>query len=886
MSVPSQTPYNIYTANGLTTVFAYQFMIMTAGDLDVSVNGISITGGFTVQGAGQTGGGQVVFSAPPANGAIVTLLRKLAIKRDTDYQDNGDLLAETINADFDRLWLAMQQAFLSDSLSLKRPLLGGPYNAGGLKIINLQDPTNPQDAATKGWVDRQYSVPTEEAKQAAEEAKAARDETVEIADKFGDVDTAITIAENAAETATGAAATATDAAARAEAIISGKGPFPTVEAGIAGTVSGEYFSHIIQESTGSISAFDFYLNNAGVAVYQTSMPATEYVNAVKALLQKSIRFGNIPGLYLALCDDAGWVGFQVDNQMGFGTTAAYLGNGKISAGNISLSFTSDSAIRLTDTNGFWVDVITNNLEGNLSKMNFPDGSGVTGTEDAILRVLDKNGFWVDIIDNDLNLLINGGGSGDGVDYVTIQDQKNKSYAAEVSRRVLTRLKFPTDAYNHFIMECQSLGMGFMCWPAVSQTPKYGNLMLGGSVRPASTTANTFTPIGGTAWQPLKAVVQSVAGSAILTDADQQALARSAVNEGESPIVGAVNGFRRHFLEAHCLNSDPSRLFVASTVGVSGQSIENLMDDTKYYNRVVECVAKAKALADGEGKTYSVTAIEFVQGEQNYANGTTKAAYKSLLGQLRNKLFSTIRGITGQTTDPAWFMYQTGFTYTPNPATQPLNAVELWVGMAQYEFCQENENCFMIGPNYQLPDKGGHLMTNGSRWLGCYFAKAKDRVLNQRRPFKPLAPIEFKCIGVDIFGSYYVDYPPLKFQSPFRGGVRTAIANKGFRVFSNIQNDPAGIGEEVSVVSVEIAADTIIKVSCATEPQGLIRVVYGMYQQYGQGMITDSDPYVPDEIYEYDPQFTQWPEENIAELIGKPYPMENWSIAFSYTFNKG
>ncbi|MCS6037224.1 hypothetical protein LNQ52_18215 [Klebsiella pneumoniae subsp. pneumoniae] len=64
----------------------------------------------------------------------------------------------------------------------------------------------------------------------------------------------------------------------------------------------------------------------------------------------------------------------------------------------------------------------------------------------------------------------------------------------------------------------------------------------------------------------------------------------------------------------------------------------------------------------------------------------------------------------------------------------MNAVELWVGMAQWEFCQETPNCFLIGPDYQLPDKGGHLMTNGSRWLGCYFAKAKDRVLNQRRPF--------------------------------------------------------------------------------------------------------------------------------------------------------
>ncbi|WP_404680405.1 hypothetical protein [Raoultella terrigena] len=640
-------------------------------------------------------------------------------------------------------------------------------------------------------------------------------------------------------------------------------------------------------NAGDGSLADEAINNGGT-VERTgrTMPSQEAVNAVKSLLLKSIRLGDIPGLYLALCDDAGWVGFQVDNQMGFGTTAAYLGNGKISAGNISLSFTSDSAIRLTDTNGFWVDVITNNLEGNLSKMNFPDGSGVTGTEDAILRVLDKNGFWVDIIDNDLNLLINGGGSGGGVDYVTIQDQKNKAYAAEVSRRLLTRLKFPSDSYNHFIMECQSLGMGFMSWPAVSKASKYGNLMLGNSVRPASTTNNAFVPLGVNAWQPLKAVVQSTGGGTIMTDTDMQAFTREAVNEGESPIVGAVNGFRRHFLEAHCLNSDPSRLFVASTVGVSGQSIENLMDDTKYYNRVVECVTKAKALADSEGKTYSVTAIEFVQGEQNYANGTAKATYKTLLGQLRNKLFSTIRGITGQTTDPAWFMYQTGFTYTPNPATQPLNAVELWVGMAQYEFCQENENCFMVGPNYQLPDKGGHLMTNGSRWLGCYFAKAKDRVLNQRRPFQPLAPIDFKCTGADIFVSCYVDYPPLKFQSPFRKGDRTNIANKGFRVFINIQNDPAGIGEEVTVVSVEIAADTIIKMSCATEPQGLIRVVYGMYPQYGQGMVTDSDPYVPDEVYEYDPQFTQWPEENIPELIGKPYPMENWLIAFSHTFNKG
>ncbi|MEH4023450.1 hypothetical protein [Klebsiella pneumoniae] len=600
-------------------------------------------------------------------------------------------------------------------------------------------------------------------------------------------------------------------------------------------------------TTDSAALADEYKNINGVLTATgRRMPSQDAVDALSRQLLDSIVTGDVPGFWLALKDSAGWISWGVDDQGGFGSRAAYLGTDNILAGNIKILFTDDVGLRFQDPEGFYIDV------------------------------LDNFGRY---------LLGDSGGGSSPVDEVSILDLKNKAYAAEVSRRVLTRLKFPTEAYNHFLMECQSLGMGFMCWPAVSKTPKYSNLMFGSSVRPASTTANAFTPLGGTAWQPLKAVVQSTGGGTILTDADQQALDRSAVNEGESPVVAAVNGFRRHFLETHCLNSDPSRLFVASAVGVSGQSIENLMDDTKYYNRLVECVTKAKALADSEGKSYSVTAIEFVQGERNYELGTSKASYKSLLGQLRNKIFATIRGITGQTSDPAWFMYQTGFTYSPNPATQPLNAIELWVGMAQYEFCLENENCFMVGPNYQLPDKGGHLMTNGSRWLGCYFAKAKDRVLNQRRPFQPLAPIDFKCDGLDIFVSYYVDYPPLQFQSPFRGGVRTVITNKGFRVFSNVQNDPAGIGEEITVGSVEIAADTIIKITCATEPQGLIRVVYGTYPQYGQGMVTDSDNYVPDEVYEYDPQFTQWPEENISELIGKPYPMENWSIAFSMTFTK-
>ena len=52
------------------------------------------------------------------------LERVIPTYRLTDYQDNGDLLADTVNKDFDRLWMAIQQAFIYLGLALTRPLLG------------------------------------------------------------------------------------------------------------------------------------------------------------------------------------------------------------------------------------------------------------------------------------------------------------------------------------------------------------------------------------------------------------------------------------------------------------------------------------------------------------------------------------------------------------------------------------------------------------------------------------------------------------------------------------------------------------------------------------------------------------------------------------------
>lgn len=155
MAVPDQNPFNVYTANGVTTVFPYEFYLINADDLTVSLDGEAVSTGFTVTGIGNVNGGEVTFLTPPANDVIVMLERVVAPVRLTEYQDNGDLLADTVNLDFDRLWMAIKQVFVSLGVALLRPVFGGPFNAKGYRIANLADPVNDQDAATKKWTQSQ-----------------------------------------------------------------------------------------------------------------------------------------------------------------------------------------------------------------------------------------------------------------------------------------------------------------------------------------------------------------------------------------------------------------------------------------------------------------------------------------------------------------------------------------------------------------------------------------------------------------------------------------------------------------------------------------------------------------------------------------------------------
>lgn len=150
MSVPVQVPISgPYTANGSTTQFAYQFYVLLATDIDVFVGGVKklLNTDYTVTQVGNTQGGNVVFNVAPANGLEVIIKRNTPFTRQTDYADNGDLLADVLNADIDRLWLALQEINANFGSSISRPV-GGNWAAQNLRLTMLADGTQPQDAVT------------------------------------------------------------------------------------------------------------------------------------------------------------------------------------------------------------------------------------------------------------------------------------------------------------------------------------------------------------------------------------------------------------------------------------------------------------------------------------------------------------------------------------------------------------------------------------------------------------------------------------------------------------------------------------------------------------------------------------------------------------------
>jgi hypothetical protein len=128
MTISSTTVKNSYSGDGSTTTFSYTFKIFQDSDIQViirSANGTettkTITTHYTVTGAGNSGGGSVIFTSGniPTSTETVVLRRNIPQTQSIDYIANDPFPAESHEEGLDRATMAIQQLQEEVTRSLK-----------------------------------------------------------------------------------------------------------------------------------------------------------------------------------------------------------------------------------------------------------------------------------------------------------------------------------------------------------------------------------------------------------------------------------------------------------------------------------------------------------------------------------------------------------------------------------------------------------------------------------------------------------------------------------------------------------------------------------------------------------------------------------------------
>lgn len=423
---------------------------------------------------------------------------------------------------------------------------------------------------------------------------------------------------------------------------------------------------------------------------------------------------------------------------------------------------------------------------------------------------------------------------------------------------------PTYNINHVLLYGQSLSIGAEGVPGLSTVAKYDNLQFGDSVGATNNTTPSAT------WAPN--------GSAVPTD-----LAITG-SYAEVPIFGALNTYRALTFRSQGVSSNSDQKMLASGCGIGGTAIAALEQGAApdIFNRLVSCMDQVNAYCAGAALTYGVTAMVWLQGESDQT--TAQATYKTALQGIYTDFCTAALAESGQSQNPAMFMYQT------TARNGNYNTTGLGVQMAQLDIGLNDAGCFMVGPIYPYNDSGNlHLPANSYRWWASNLGKVMHRVLTLGQEWKPLHITSAEMRGRRVLVTYYVPYGPLVFDDPWLqtgwtpSDPATGAANTPFvttdRGFT-IRDSATGAGTTLDIASVVLVADNQILITLASTPPVATYYLYyadGSAGHYGHGSVRDSDPALADDIYE-DLVSGQADDERQYNISGQRYPLYNWAVS--------
>ena len=384
-------------------------------------------------------------------------------------------------------------------------------------------------------------------------------------------------------------------------------------------------------------------------------------------------------------------------------------------------------------------------------------------------------------------------------------------------------------YVHFLFSGQSLSIGAVGTPALSTTQPYENKTFVGGPRSNSGQLHSLID---------------------LIEFDNGGL-------GETTCSGAAN----YVIELMPTGSRISAAadafdMISSTTGFGGYTIRKLIKGTPPYQLLLDHVGAGRNLSTAAGRTYTVGALGWLQGESDQNQGLKpRLEYKHDLMDYQADVDADVKGITGQKEDVVLLSYQLSGHVARGGNFRN-------VTLAQLDASEDNPAITIVSPTYPFPFSDRvHLTNVGYNWIGHYFGKVYKQFVVDRQPWIPLSP---KSVvqhvasqnSAGILVEFHVPEPPLVLDIDILG----AATDYGFAI-----EDAVGVHTIRSVIVVD-ATHVEIYVDRPLAAGALLR--YGL-DYLGAGL----------DLYDGASGTLRDSDERTFSLGSTTYSLFNWCVAF-------
>ena len=353
--------------------------------------------------------------------------------------------------------------------------------------------------------------------------------------------------------------------------------------------------------------------------------------------------------------------------------------------------------------------------------------------------------------------------------------------------------------------------------------------------------------------------------------------------------------------------DTQRKFVHICPAQGSMTIAQLMDFNRYktvdtnefyfpnldtgyasvrpYYAFKRMLTRLKEIADAQGKTVGVIAVNWNQGEADYGNQTGTPAtsttdyncngsieeYTARLRALHDDMWEDMQEILGQTEEPAWFIAQCSGQFVKTSFN---------INKALIDIC-DGKKYFETFSTYPVPNRDdGHPSGNGYRWYGEYLAKAMADVL-LRNIYPDLMRVRKVVAHENSVEIYcFVPNPPMRVET----NMLAEMSNYGFalRTTADAAIAIAGVKMDNDVIKITTASPLTIGQTVSVQYASYYSSGKNISSIRGAGNICDSDKYNANfncmaEIsssVEYAPL-----NEDGNPLVGSPYPLYNFLQPF-------